>query len=809
MGDFPPERPPGARMTPELWARIERALHVLLERPSGEWPDLIDELCDGDPELEREVRSLIGRDSEIRGFLEPPVLSAAGEEDPPPPDLEGRSLGSYRVLREIARGGMGWVYLAEDTTLGRRVALKVLPPEMAEDAGRLARFEREARIVAALSHPNIVTIHSIEEADGVRFLTMELVEGRPLDRVAGRSPVPPERFLEIALPLTEAVAAAHERGVTHRDLKPANIMVTDEGHLKVLDFGVAKPREAAVGIGGEGEADGSTVTLTEAGAIFGTVTYMSPEQVLGREVDHRSDLFSLGVVFFELLTGERPFRGESAAEIVSAILRDEPPPASRLRSDLPASADRLVDRCLEKEPDRRIQSARELLVELEELEREVAAGASRRTPSMAVLPFLDMSPQKDQGYFCEGISEELINALGRIEHLRLASRTSSFQFQGEAADVREIGRRLGVSTVLEGSVRKAGDRIRVTAQLVNAADGYRVWSDRYDRETRDIFAIQEEIAESIVEALELTLNPRERRALRQVSTRDIEAYEYYLRGRRFFYRLSRRGFQFARQLYERAIALDPNYALAHVGLADCCAFLSQYSERMRPNLERADEASRRALELDPELAEAHASRGLVLSLEGRHSEAEAAFDTALRLDPKLYEAYYFYARTCQARWDYAGAARLYEKAAEVRPEAYEAQRLLLKALAGMGAPTSRVEAAAREALRRVEDHLELNPDNARAYSFGAPCLLLLGERERAFEWSRKAEELEPDEPIIHYNKACLLSLDGEAEEALGLLERAVRGGFAHRDWIEVDPDFEPLRGHPGFRSLLASMEEAR
>jgi serine/threonine protein kinase/tetratricopeptide (TPR) repeat protein len=790
--------------------QVERALDVLLDRPAAELTMLLPSVCEGDGDLEADVRSLLERISQIDDFLEsPPVLPSEADAIETPEEtaeLEGRRLGAYEVIREIARGGMGWVYLAEDTRLDRRVALKVLPPAMARDPSRLARFEREARIVAALNHPGIVTIYSVEKVDDIHFLTMEFIDGEPLDRAVQGVRLPFGRFVAIALPLAEAVSAAHGRGITHRDLKPANVMLTSEGIPKVLDFGVAKLQEGARREGAGPAAPLAPASATGAGVIPGTIPYMSPEQCMGEAADERSDIFSLGVIFHELLTGTRPFGGDGIAAVVGAILREEPVPVSTLRDDLPASIDRLLRKCLEKDPERRWGSAREVVHELERLrdEEAFAAGAPPAL-SIAVLPFRDMSPGGDQGYFCEGMAEELINALGRIGGLRVASRTSSFQFQGATGDIREFGRRLGVGTVLEGSVRRADERIRVSAQLIDATDGYRIWSARYDREAEDIFAIQDEIAESIVDALELTLEPLERRALRQVATRNVEAYEYYLRGRSFFYRLSRTGFRFARQLYERAIELDPGYSLAYVGLADCYSFLSQYSEDGIPNLDRADEASRRALELDPTLAEAHASRGFVLALRGRPDEARERFDAAVTLNPRLYEAYYLHARARHAQGDYEEAVRLYERAAEVRPEDYEAPRLLLKSLVGSGAPPARLRRAARRALRRVEDRLALNPDDSRAYSLGATCQLLAGDRARAFEWMQRAEELEPDESIILYNKACLLALAGEGEEAIAVLRQAVDLGFIHRDWVARDSDFAALRERPPFRALLESM----
>jgi serine/threonine protein kinase/tetratricopeptide (TPR) repeat protein len=715
----------------------------------------------------------------------------------------GTTISHYRILEKLGEGGMGEVYLAEDTSLGRRVALKVLPREMAEKAGRLQRFRREARTVATLNHPNIVTIHAVEEADDVVFLAMELVEGDSLQARIRRGGLPLADLLAIAEPLAQALAAAHEGGIVHRDLKPANVMFGRDGRLKVLDFGLAKLHEDS----SAGDDEPTAIPpsdLTEAGAVLGTLPYMSPEQVQGRRVDHRTDIFSLGAMLYELATGERPFRGDTSADLISSILRDRPRELSDVRVDVPDHLGRIVRRCLDKDPDRRYQTARDLTIELEELGKE-GADAVRQAASVAVLPFADMSAEKDQEYFCEGIAEELINGLGRIENLRVTSRTSSFQFKETSLDVRDIGQRLDVGTILEGSVRKAGNRVRITVQLVNVSDGYRLWSDRYDREMKDIFAIQDEIAESIVGALEVTLSPKERRALQNVATRDVEAYEYYLKGRKYFYQMNEKAFEFARQMYGRAIEIDPVYALAYTGIADCCSFLYQYADSSPANLRGAEEASRKALDLDPDLAEAHASRGLALSLGGTFEEAEAEFEEALRRDARLYEAFYFYGRACLAHGRYERAAELFEKACEVRPESYEAPSFLEQALRGLGAPKERVEKASRRTVELVERHVELNPDDARALYLGGGCLLTLGDRERAMEWGRRARAIDPGDPMILYNVACLFSQAGETEPAVEALESAVDAGFGHREWIEHDSDFDPLRENPRFQELLGRL----
>jgi serine/threonine protein kinase/TolA-binding protein len=720
--------------------------------------------------------------------------------------LIGESLSHYRIDAKLGEGGMGEVYAAEDINLGRRVALKVLPEQMEEKSDRISRFRREAKAVAALNHPNIVTLYSVEEADGRTFLTMELVQGEPLTNLVRPGGLPLERFLEIAFQLADALIAAHERGITHRDLKPANVMMGADGRLKVLDFGLAKlHEESTAGEGANQETAAYTQGLTAEGSMLGTMPYMSPEQVQGIAIDHRTDVFSLGVMFYELVTGSRPFRGEGSAQLVSSILRDAPADVCEGRSDLPSHLSRVIRRCLEKAPERRFQSVRDLRIELEDLEREDSGAEPKGPPSVAVLPFLNMSPDPEQDYFCEGIAEDIINGLGRLESLRVASRTSSFQYKAQSADVREIGRKLDVSAILEGSVRKSGNRLRITAQLVNVEDGYRLWSERYDRQLEDVFAIQDEISESIVKALEVTLSPKERRAMRNVATQNVEAYEYYLRGRKFFYQMNEKSFHYARQMYAKAIQLDPTFALAYTGIADCCSFLFMYAESSEANRREADFNSQRALELDPDLADAHASRGLALTIAKDYKGAEAEFEDAIRRNGKLFEAYYFYARNCQAQGRFDKAVELFSKASELRPEDYQAPRLMTQALVSMKASREEIEAAARKTLQIIEGRIELNPDDARAFYCGACSLIELGQRERGLEWGRRALSIDPGDPLIAYNVACVFSVAGEHEEAMDLLEKAVDNGFGYKEWIEHDSDFAPLRAHPRYQALLDRM----
>ncbi len=715
--------------------------------------------------------------------------------------VTGGTLAHYELLEQIGHGGMGVVWKARDLTLGRMVAIKVLPDEVACEDAWLARFEREARAVAALNHPNIVTIHSIEESGGVRFLTMELVQGETLAERIGQGRLAARDLLEIAVPLVEAIAAAHERGVVHRDLKPANVMVGSDGRVKVLDFGLAQfeAREA------RDDGPGRAVPGAESSSrLSGTLAYMSPEQLRGTAVDHRSDLFAIGLLLFEAATGRRPFAGEEGPTVVASILNEPPAVFGALRPDLPPALGRLVMQCLEKDPGARPATARMLARELDGLRRELSAARLAAAPSIGVLPFADLSRAGADEHLGEGIAEEIINALARLEGVRVASRTSSGRFKGSRLGARAIGRELGVDTLLEGSVRKEGGRLRVTVELTGVGDGLCRWSERFEREIRDIFAIQEEIAMRIVDSLEVALSPSERRALARPATTDVEAYDFYLRGRLFFHEYSRRGAQLALEMFRRAIALDPAFALAHAGIANGHAYLWQNVDRSQANRLQAEEASRRALELAPALAEVHVSRGIALSLGGEHIRAEAEFETALRMNPRLFEAFYFYARDAFIQGRRERAIELYEQAGALRPEDYQAPLLIAQIYDDLGRKAE-AQVARRRGVAVAEDHLARHPEDVRARYMGANGLVALGERARGLEWAARALALDPDDVMLLYNVACIRSLAGQIDEAIETLERAVRAGLLFREWIESDSNLAPLRGHPRYRELLGRL----
>ena len=645
----------------------------------------------------------------------------------------GTRLGPYEIVSPLGAGGMGEVHRARDPRLGRDVALKVLPARLAGDPDALARFEREARALAALNHPNIVTIYSVERADDRQFLTMEFVEGKTLAQLIPAGGMALAPLLAVATPLADALAAAHQHGIVHRDLKPANVMVSNEGRLKVLDFGLARleAEDAA-------RAERPTIEgLTRAGQILGTCAYMSPEQAGGLPLDARSDIFSLGTMLFEMATSRRPFQGATEIDVLAAIRRDQAPAVSAVRPAIPSPFNQLVERCLEKDPDRRVQTARDVCNELEAIKKATESGTwatdSRaearrdvRERRVAVLPFANMSADPEQEYFCDGMAEDVINALAHVEGLQVAARTSAFAFKGQNRDVREIGRLLDVGAVLEGSVRRAGSRLRITAQLVRVADGMHLWSERFDRQLDDVFAIQDEISLTIVDRLKVQLVAHEEARVVKRHTVDPEAHNLYLKGRYLFARRSEGDIARAMACYEQARAQDPEYVLPYVGLADALLVLGQWAW-LRPveAFPRAKAELERALALDGNLAEAHASLGYLATIyDWDWTLAEQCFARALNLNPRYGLAHHWYGILLCARERFA------------------------------------------EAIRESQAYLALEPLSPIANTHAGQILLHAGRFAEAIEQLGKALELEPNLGMAHVWLQLTYLATGRIQDAL-------------------------------------------
>ena len=760
--------------------------------------------------------------------------------------LVGRRLGHYVVLEPRGRGGMGEVYVANDTTLERRVALKVLRPEVADSPERRSRFQWEARAAAALNHPNIVHLYSVEESEGLLFITMELVNGRSLrELLDAGAPLAVGRTLSFASQLAEGLACAHAAGILHRDLKPGNVMITVDDRVKILDFGLAKLFANAAAHDPEAVTIASDQTRT--GMTFGTAGYMSPEQALGKILDQRSDLFALGVVLFEMATGRSPFEGDTLAAVFDQLLNRRHPSPRALNPSLPAHLEAVIDRAIEKNPERRYQSANELLQDLKrggsldgraDTVSNVPAG-TRMPSSIVVLPFTDMSPQKDQEYFCHGLTEEIINSLTTVSGLRVISRTSAFAFQGKNLDVTEIGRRLRVGRALEGSVRKAGDRVRVTAQLVDADDGYQLWSKRFDRELADVFAIQDEIATTIVNELKSglasdvvatspTATPRR-------TPLDADAHDLYLRGMYSLNKWTDDAMRRAMADFRQAIERDPAFAPAYAALAEGHVWLYSGLGIMSAaeSVPQARAAIDKALDLDPNLADAHRVRAAIaMNHDWDRHAAETGLARALELGPGSAAAHFSNAwRQILLERQFDRAAAGLEEAARLDP-----LHLQVRTLIGYFHFFRHDYARAVEHFKRV---LELEPAFAFAHYALGDVWTQMQQYDRAFTAFEKAIEL-GGRSVNHIGVlGYAYGRSGNRDRALSLLHelttRATQGyvpamwialihlgladlpglftwldrAFDERDGslilITAAIEFDPVRDDPRFETLLGRM----
>lgn len=642
----------------------------------------------------------------------------------------GSRLGPFEILAPIGAGGMGEVYRATDTRLRRAVAIKVLTGPHSE------RFEQEARAIAALNHPNICTLHDV----GPNYLVMEYVEGTALS-----GPLPVEEALRLAIQIASALEAAHAKGITHRDLKPANILLTKEG-VKLLDFGLAKVSETK----------DASVTHTMAGTILGTAAYMSPEQAEGKPADARSDVFSFGAVLYEMLSGRRAFEGESAISTMAAVLHKEP-----RRLEAPPALERVVTRCLEKQAARRFQTMAELR---DALGMAAQTGASvQQQPSIAVLPFANMSADKENEYFSDGLAEEIINALTQVAGLKIPARTSAFFFKGKDVKITEIARELGVEHILEGSVRKAGNRIRVTAQLIKAADGYHLWSQRYDREMNDVFAIQDEISAAIAGALRLKLSPQA--AAKPRYTPKLPAYEALLKAKYFHWKVTAESMEQAKEFYEQAIELDPQYALAYANYAGYC--MGRTTLGMTPMREAAPKGlalARRALELDPSLPLAHAVLGSFAALlDYNWKEAESEFLMATADDAASPDDHFGFGLFLVTAGRAEEAVKSDERAVQLDP-----LQTTFRTWLGISLGSTGRDAEAEQQFRQV---IHLDANFFWAYVYLAEFYAARGRFTEALPIAEKAFSLAPWYPPSVGIYAGLLVRLGQPERGRELIEK--------------------------------------
>jgi len=700
----------------------------------------------------------------------------------------GKNISHYRILEKLGEGGMGVVYKAEDEKLKRTVALKFLPPDSTRDPDTKRRFIREAQAASSLDHPNICTIFEIDETpDGRLFISMACYEGETLEEVIRRGPLEPGRAAGVGLQVAEALARAHQKGIVHRDIKPANIMLVGGDEVKILDFGVAK-------------LSGKT-RHSAAGSAAGTVAYMSPEQARGEEVDQRTDVWSLGAALYEMVTGEQVFKGDYEQAVVYSILNEEADTDILARRVSPRF-ESVVVKMLEKDPLQRYQSMEEVLEELRgirsDLEKEQVEHGAK---AIAVLPFEDISPEKESDYFSDGLTEELIVNLSRLKDIRVVSRTTSMQYKGTRKDIKMIGRELGVPYIVEGSVRKYGNDLRITAQLIDVDGDRHLWAETYKGELSDVFEFQERVSRQIVDALRVKLTPTEKVALTKRSTLNPEAFDCNLRAREFLYRQTKNSLEFAIQLFEKAIQLDPRYAAAYAGLGETYATLYQQFDRKEVWLDKAIESSLKALMYDATLGEAYAALGLAYFNKKLLEEAEEATRKAIELDPEGFIGYWILGRIYHSTDRDREAAGLFERALELNPDFFSAQSDLHLVYERLGEEEKCAEIL-QAALEFFPRYLSSHPDDARARMFYGIHLARADKNEEAKREAGKALELNPGDPLMLYNAACFYSRLGESALAVSALKDAVRAGFEYYDWIKRDPDLDGIRDDPGYGELM-------
>lgn len=716
----------------------------------------------------------------------------------------GTTISHYRILQELGRGGMGVVYKAQDLTLDRFVALKFLPPHLAASDQDKARFIQEAKAAAALSHPNVCSIYDIQEHDTPAFvgapagpdvigagrqmfIVMEYVEGGSIRSRLRNETLRIDEIVGFGLQIAEGLKAAHKKDIIHRDIKSDNIMVANDGRVKIMDFGLAKLK--------------SSIGVTKTGSTVGTISYMSPEQIQSAEVDQGADIWSFGVVLYEMVTGQLPFPGEHEAAVMYEILNEQPKAVEFFRSDVPENLQVLLSLLLQKDRAKRIPSAEEIIKRLKRSPTETSASAVEK--SMAVLYFENMSPEKESEYFCAGITEDIITDLSKIKELKVISRTDVLPFRNKEVNIRQVGEALRVNYILEGSVRKTGNKIRITAQLIDVRSGFHIWADRFDRLVEDILDLQIEVSQKIAEALKVSLTESEKQSLAQKPTDDLRAYDFYMRGRECLYRRGKKNNELAIQMFENALLIDANFASAYAALAEAYSYMYSWYDGDSKWLAKIIETSQKALALVPTSAEAQFGIGMVYFHQKRFTEAKRTLEKVIQQKPDFYDAYRWLGIISDITGDYDAAIRYYERTAAIKPYSEEPWMHFYMTYLRKGDKVAS-DKAQEKLLKLGIRKLEVNPDDAITLSRMAGPFAHFGEKEKAYSAIKRVLDIDPTDGLARYNCACTYAVLGDKEEALRCLKGALESGYKNvREWVKSDPDFASVREDPEFKTLLA------
>jgi serine/threonine protein kinase/Flp pilus assembly protein TadD len=704
-------------------------------------------------------------------------------------ELTGQTILRYKIIEQVGQGGMGVVYKAEDTKLKREVAIKFLPHHIAADAEDRKRFEIEAQAAASLNNPNITTIYSIEEYNGDAFIVMEYIDGIELKEKIRSGPLPMNEITDISVQIIDGLKAAHEKGIIHRDIKSQNIMLTKNGKIKIMDFGLAK-------IGG-------VTQTTKIGTTMGTIAYMSPEQLRGEEIDQRTDIWAFGVVLYEMVTGELPYKGDYEAALIYSILNEDIKPVRSIRKDVPENIEILISRLLKKNQAERINSLNGILDMLKTNPSGTLKEKSER--SIAVLYFENMSPEKENEYFCAGITEDIIIDLSKIKGLKVIPRSDVLPFRTKEVNSAKVGEILGVSHILEGTVRKAGQRIRVTCQLIDIHNGFSLWSERYDRLLEDIFEVQIELSQKIAEALKVSLSESEKKMLAKKPTDDLRAYDFYMRGRDYLNAGGKINNELAIKMFEHAISIDANYALAYIGLSDAYSFQYMYYDGDQKWLGMIISASEKAKELDPDLLEVGVTKSVVLYYQKRFEESKYSLRKFIEKKDDNYLAYFWLGVVEEITKEYQKAVVHFEKAAEIKPYSEEPWLHIEMVYRRMG-DLSASKNAAEKMLQRTNKKLSVNPRDGIALSRVAATYAILGDRESALSTLASVLEMAPNDGLAIYNCACTYAQLGEKEKSFEYLRKAINIGYKNIiEWIDNDPDFKAYKTDPEFKAILSKV----